>query len=86
MTTRERSIVRAILEVLNDLDGGQITDPLLHSEVSLRVTPTATLAEFDGAMGICDGSGWVTGIQGKHGRGRLWCLNDAGQAARLEMR
>jgi hypothetical protein len=86
MTGRQRKIVRAILEALNALEGGQMNEPLLHAEVSLRLSPTATLAEFNDALSVCDSSGWLTGVVGKYGGGRLWCINDAGQAARLEMK
>jgi hypothetical protein len=86
MTNRERPIVRAILEFLHLMDGAQVTDQLLHAEVNLRVSPTATLTEFNGAMGVCDGSGWIMGIVGRYGRGRLWCITDAGEVAWAEMR
>jgi hypothetical protein len=86
MTTRQRKIVKAILEALNALEGGQMGEQLLHAEVSLRVTPTASLSEFNDALSLCDSSGWLTGVQAKFGSGRLWNINDAGQAARLEMR
>jgi len=86
MTARQRKITKAILEALNALEGGQMTETLLHAEVSLRVTPTASLAEFGDALGVCDSSGWLTGIQAKYGAGRLWSINDAGQGARMELR
>ena len=86
MTHRQLTIVRALLTVLNERDGGQMTEPLLHAEVSLRVDPTASLAEFNDALGLCNNSGWITGVPKKYGVGHLWNLNDAGQAARLEMR
>ena len=86
MTHRQLTIVNALLTALNDLEGGQMTEPLLHAEVSLRVNPTASLAEFNDAVALSDSSGWLIGVQGKFGRGRLWSLSDAGQAARLEMR
>jgi hypothetical protein len=86
MTARQRKIVTGILEALNALEGGQMSEPLLHAEVSLRVSPTATLAEFSDALALCDNSGWLTGVQAKYGAGRLWSINDAGQAARMELR
>lgn len=84
MTQREQRIVRAILNVAHNLDGGQIDERLLHAEVNLAITPTASLAEFTAAVSICDTRGWLIGVQGKFG-GRKWNLSDAGEAARLEM-
>jgi hypothetical protein len=84
MTPREHKIIRALLEATHNLDGGQIGETLLHAEVNLRITPTATLAEFNGAIAIADSRGWLTGVQAKFG-GRKWNISDAGEAARLEM-
>jgi hypothetical protein len=84
MTRREQKIARALLDVAHNLDGGQIGEILLHAEVNLIVTPTATLAEFNSVLALCDARGWLIGVQGKFG-GRKWNLSDAGTAARLEM-
>ena len=84
MTEREFKIARAILTALHNLDGGQTSEPLLHAEVNLRVTPCATKAEFDDALRLCDSRGWCVGVQSKFS-GRKWNLSDAGEAARLEM-
>jgi len=86
MTERQLKITRALLDALNALEGGQMTEPLLHAELSLRVTPTASLAEFNDALELCDNNGWLTGVKAKHRNGRVWCINEAGMAARLELR
>jgi len=85
MTQRESKIVRAILEVAHNLDGGQMTEVLLHAEVNLQVTPTAGLAEFNAALAICDSRGWMIKVPSKF-TGLKWNISDAGEAARLEMR
>ena len=86
MTTREQKIIKALLDVLHELDGGQLAEVILHAEVNLRLAATATKAEFDEALLLADRQGWVTGVTSRYGRGRLWNLNDAGSAARKEMR
>lgn len=84
MTLRDRKIVKAILDVLHNLDGRQVEERLLHAEVNLHVTPTASLAEFNADLILCDSRGWLIGVEGKFG-GRKWNISDAGEAARLEM-
>lgn len=86
MSTRQRQIVKAILEVLNLMDGAQMNETILHAEVNLRVAPNATLVEFNDGLKVCaEQHAWATGIAPKFGGPRLWSLTDAGQAARLEM-
>lgn len=82
---RKYKIIRAILNVLENLDGGQLTEQVLHAEVNLHVTPTATVGEFEDALQQCDHSKWITGVTGKFG-GKKWNLSDLGAAARLEMK
>ena len=85
MTPREIKIITAILEVAHNLNGGQMTETLLHAEVNLHVTPTAGLHEFEAALEICNSRGWLIGVPSKF-KGRKWNISDAGEAARLEMR
>jgi len=85
MTKREYKIVKALLRVLHNLDGVQIAEAVLHAEVNLHVTPTASLAEFDGAVAVADSNRWITVVQAKFGAGRKFTLSDAGEAALLEM-
>lgn len=85
MTEREQQIVRALLHYAHNLDGRQAAEPLLHAGANLALEPRATKAEFDAALALCDAHGWLTGITSRFG-GRRWNLNDAGEAARLEMR
>lgn len=83
MTTREAEIAKAILDVLHEEDGRQLEEITLHVAVTKRC-PCA-LREFDAALVQVDQHGWVTGVKGRI-LGRLkWNINDAGEAARLEM-
>ena len=84
MTAREIKISKAILDVLHDLDGGQSTEVLIHAEVNVRLGEMVPLAEFNYNLAICDSRGWLTGVKSKFG-GKKWNINDAGEAARLEM-
>lgn len=85
MTLRDSQIVKAILDEMHDLDAGQTTESLMHAGVNLRLTAPASLMEFNAALNICDTRGWLTGVQSKF-TGRKWNINDAGEAARLEIK
>jgi hypothetical protein len=84
VTERKKKIVKSILEVLSNLDGGQIAEPTLHAEANLRIVPSASKGEFDDALKYCDDRNWVTGIESKFG-GKLWQSNDMGEAVRLQL-
>lgn len=86
MTSRQRQIVKQILEVLYRLDGGQLGEVTLHAEVSLSVTPNPSYSEFMDALKHCDESGWLVGVLPQFGGHKLWQINDAGNGARLKMR
>lgn len=86
MSSRQRKIVKAILETLNSLDGVQLNEMVLHAEVSLRMTPGPGLVEFQDGLKICSDSGWVTGVQPRFGGAALYNITDAGQAVRLELK
>lgn len=83
MTARELKICKAILQVLHDLDGGQLVEVALHGETNVKCE--CGLAEFTAALKLCDTKGWLTGVPGKFS-GRKYNINDAGEAALLEMR
>jgi hypothetical protein len=85
MTAREKQICKAILAVLHDRDGAQMVEPMLHAEVQLRLDEKVPLAEFNAALAFANSAGWLTGIKGKFS-GLKWNINDAGEAAHLEMR
>jgi len=88
MTEREFQIARALLAVLHDRRGGQFTDLQLQAATDLRLASqgitSASTAEFDTVLKLVDGQRWITGIIGLGGR-RKWNINDAGEAALLEM-
>jgi hypothetical protein len=82
MTLKELKLCHAILEVLHELDGHQIHELPLHAETNLRYTATAS--EFSSALALCDRKKWVTGLQSKS-QGVLWNINEAGEAALIEL-
>jgi hypothetical protein len=84
MTARELKIAKAILDALHDVDGMQMVEPVLHADAQLRLGEKIPLAEFEAALAVCDAKRWLTGVKGKF-LGRKWNINDAGEAARLEM-
>ena len=82
MTLKELKLCHAILEVLHELDGHQIHELPLHAETNLRCAATAS--EFSAALALCDRKKWVTGVHSKF-KGVLWNINDAGEAALIEL-
>ena len=54
----------------------------LHAEVNL-LTP-CTRTEFEAALQCCDTAAWITGLHSKF-KGRLWNINDAGEAVLGEL-
>lgn len=83
MTARELKLAKATLDVLHDLDGAQAGEITLHAEVNLKVTCGAT--EFAAILAICDRNKWITGVPAKLTGKMKYNINDAGEAARLEM-
>ena len=82
MTVKETKVAKAILDVLHELDGGQIHTLPLHAEVNLKIV--CLRSEFDAALAICDTQGWVIGITTKF-KGNAWSISDLGEATRLQM-
>ena len=83
MTTRELKICKDILDVLHEADGHQLAGLQLHGKVYER-TP-CSLPEFDAAFALVSKSGWVNGVENRITKKMKWNINDAGEAARLEM-
>lgn len=83
MTTRELKIAKALLDVLHELDGAQIEEISLHARVSELTA--CSLAEFSAALASVNVRGWVNRIENKITRKPKWNINDAGEAARLEL-
>ena len=86
LTAREQEIARAILDALHSLSGGQMSEGLLHGAANLKLAERATLAEFNEALRLCDESGWLLGVRSRTTGQVKWCISDAGEAARLELR
>lgn len=85
MNAREQKIIKVMLDYLYDRDGAQVAEGILHAEVNLRISPTASLGEFNAALKKADDSGWLTGVIARYGNGKLWRLSQLGEATRLEM-
>lgn len=84
MSDRQRTIVRAILAVLYDLDGNPATDTILHAGVNLKVAPPAPLGDFDLARRFCEQKRWIVGTTGQL-ENVHWTITDKGRGAHAEM-
>lgn len=84
MNAHGQQIVRAILEVLGELEGGLMAEALLHGEVSLRTTPPATLSDFEQRLKYCQAQKWVQGLDGRLGT-RKWAITELGESARRDL-
>jgi hypothetical protein len=87
MTTRELRITKAILDYLHSLDRGQATDLVIHANAFPETFgyPKPSVAELDFALTHCDTEKWIIGVPARFGKKMKWSINDAGEAARLEM-
>lgn len=84
MTAREQQLTRAILQAAHDADGHQLDEIQLHAAANLITRMSGT--EFDAALALCSARQWLTGIASRHNARRvLWNINDAGEAALLEL-
>jgi hypothetical protein len=84
MTKREVKLCKSILDVLHTLDGGQLTDVQIHAEAQLVLGERIGLAEFSGALALCDGRRWITFVKSKFASMK-YNISDLGEAARLEL-
>ncbi|MDE2098220.1 MAG: hypothetical protein KGL39_13275 [Patescibacteria group bacterium] len=84
MTKREVKLAKAILDVLHNQDGGQLSDIQIHAEAQLELGERIPLAEFSGALALCDARRWVTGVKSKFS-GIKYNISDGGESARLEL-
>lgn len=89
MTARELDLIKAALDVAHDADGHQYHEPALHAAVNCRLlgrgVASATKGEFDAALDIIGRRGWMTRVENRTTGRMRWNINDAGEAARLEM-
>lgn len=87
MTTRERNILKHLLDYLHSLDYGQATDVQIHFHAFGETfgSPKPSAAELNAALKIADADKWITGTPQRFGPGMKWNINDAGEAARLEL-
>ena len=84
MNAHKRQLVKAILDTLSELDGGLMTEALLHGNVEASTIPPATLSDFEERLAHCQAQKWIVGIDDRFGR-RKWAITDAGELARREL-
>jgi len=86
MTTREIKITKAILDYLHSLDYGQATELQIHANAfgEAFADPKPSAKELEVALQNCDAEKWITGVPSRFKKMK-WSINDAGEAARLEM-
>jgi hypothetical protein len=82
MTTRESKILKALLDVLHNLDGAQAGELTLHAETNLTVECGAT--EFADVLKQAVNRKWINALPSRITGKNKFNLTDAGEAARLE--
>ena len=82
MTNREAKILKALLDVLNNLDGAQAGEITLHAETNLVVECAAT--EFAAVLKLGTDRKWINAVPSRLTGKNKYNLTDAGEAARLE--
>ncbi len=89
MTAREQELIKAVLDIAHDADGHQYQEAALHGAVNCRLQErgriSATKGEFDAALAIIGERGWMTRVENRVTGRMKWNINDAGEAARLEL-
>ena len=89
MTTREIEIIKAILDIGHEAEGGQFSETQLHAAAGLRLQGNGrvapTLGEFNAALGMISQRGWMTAVTSTVTGRRKWNINDAGEAARPDL-
>lgn len=85
MTTREKKILKSVLQYLHDTDRGQRTEVQIHA---------GAFAHFDGglpsvdelsfALRLANGMQLVRGVPARFGPMK-WNITDAGEAALIEL-
>ncbi|MGA2178792.1 MAG: hypothetical protein ABSH15_04335 [Verrucomicrobiota bacterium] len=89
MTSRELVITKAVLNFLHGLDFHQATEPEIHAGISRDPaigTPAPSVAELASVLKMCDSEKWITGAPARFNKRIMkWNINDAGEAALLEL-
>jgi hypothetical protein len=86
MTTREIQIVKSMLRTLHETEA-QMDEISIHRSINDPQGDGlgASLAELHAVIAICDSMGWLTGVKNKVNGRMKWNINDAGEAALLEL-
>ena len=87
MTAREIKIAKAVLDYLHDLDSGQATELLIHTRAFGEGfgDPQPSVAELGVTLRMLDATKLITGVPARFNGKMKWNINDAGEAARLDM-
>ncbi len=85
MSIRERELLKALLDTLDQLDGTPVTEPILHASLMAKFQPPPTLAEFERALRHSDTAGWLIGLPSKVTGQTKWTISDKGRAALQEL-
>lgn len=84
MTAREKFIGKKVLDALHEMEGAQLTTSQIHERIGGMIVCSAT--ELDSIVAILDAQKFITGVPTRFNRNVMkWNINDAGEAARLEM-
>ena len=67
MTDTERKLIKAILDVLHDMQGQQMNDDILHASICLLTRPNPTRGEYENARDVADRHGFVLGVKARFG-------------------
>lgn len=89
MTTRELQITKAVLGFLHSLEFGQATEVQIHAALTedpALLPPKPGAKEVEVAIANCEANKWITGVPARHTRIKKYNINDAGEAALLELR
>jgi hypothetical protein len=90
MNEREQAITRALLNALDQLDGGLSTEPMLQGAMQREIVNAGevrpTLMEFEKALHACDTSGWIVGTPSHVTKVMKWGITDEGRVALRELK
>ena len=85
MTTRERRILKAVLQYLHDADRGQRTELQIHAGAFAHFEGgPPSVDELSFAIRMANGMRFARGVAARFA-GMKWNLTDAGEAALLEL-
>lgn len=84
LNERQRLVLLAVLRFLDQLDGAQAVELVMHAAVNLQLTPGALLWEFDEAVNAAEARRWIIGVRGSLGTVK-WRITDLGRSVLKEV-